>query len=182
MIRAVCVGVLMGLAQPAFSSGQETLAREIEDAATHAFEDERHTVEVDGCQLTTFRWRDRPDHGWVLWTSLKFDMVNAKLSEGGRETGQKYVYALLDKGPPEKGIALVFFTMREGTLARQERSILRERSGETQPSPRGDGTTHYFRDIDDFFFMMQGEGVETKTAIFAAGYEQYIADYCTFTS
>ena len=109
-------------------------------------------------------------------------MVNAKLGKDRRETGKKYVYVVLDVGPPEKGVGLVFFTMREGTLARQERSILREGSGETQPSPRGDGTTHYFREIEDFFFMMQGEGVEQKAATFAAGYERYVANYCTFTS
>lgn len=181
-MRLICAGLLMCLFQPVIAGEQDALAREIEDAAMHAFEGERHSVEVDGCQLTTFRWRDRPDHGWVLWTSFRFDMVNAKLSEGSRETGKKYVYVVSDDGPPEKGMALVFFKMRENTLARQERSILRERLGKTQPSPRGDGTTHYFREIDDFLFTMQGTGVEKKAATFAAGYERYVADYCTFTS
>jgi hypothetical protein len=179
LIRAL---FLVLLATSAQADSREDLIVSIETAGSNEYEDERHRIEIDGCQMTTYRWRLRPDHGWVLWTSFRFDMVHANLVGDSRNPQKKSLYAAMQPGPPEIGLTMIAFTMRDGFLARQERSVLREASEATESSPRGDGTTHYYQYLDDFFFMMQGPSVEPKGPIFAEGYERYVRDYCTFSS
>ncbi len=68
--------------------------------------------------------------------------------------------------------------MRGETTARFERSDLRPRRGETTPSPRGNGTSHYYERADDFFFSMMGEDVEAKAKLFTDSYLAYVRQYC----
>lgn len=175
----MAVFLIFGL--PVHAESQSTLAAAIEDAGTNVFKDERHSVEIEGCQMTTYRWRDRPEHGWVLWTSVQVDMVDAEINENKLRPGEKFAYAVLDQGPPEIGFGLIGFTMRPSTLARQERSILREPSKETHPSPRGGGSTHYYEYRKEFIFTLEGPSVAEKVRNFPTLYERYVEDYCTFT-
>lgn len=170
------------LASQAIASGKDDLVQALESSGSHLFEDERLEIEVDGCQMTTFRWRELPEHGWILWTSFQFDMVDAQLDEDKRFPGKKYAYGKLEDGPPEVGFALYAFTMREGTFTRQERSILRDPSGETMPSPRGDGTTHYYEWRNTMLISMKGSGVEEKAITFTTSYDEYVKEYCFFSS
>lgn len=166
----------------AHASGKEDLILSIEAGGTNDFEDERHTAEIDGCQMTTYRWRDMPEHGWVLWSSFQFDMVDGILSANAGTQEPRYHYAIMEKGVTERGLVVIQFKMREGTFARFERSALRVASADTRPSPRGDGTTHYYQESDDFFIGMQGAGVAEKAKAFTEGYERYVREYCTFSS
>ncbi len=170
------------LASQVLADDKDDLIQAIESSGRHQFEDERHEVEVDGCQMTTFRWRDVPEHGWTLWTSFQFDMVDAQLDEDRRFPGKKYAYGKLEEGPPEVGFTIVAFTMRDGKTTRQERSILREPSGDTMPSSRGDGTTHYYEWRDTMLITMEGPGVEEKAITFTTSYDQYVKEYCFFSS
>lgn len=163
--------LLVFLATPAAADEKTELIQALEISGKHVFEDERREVQVDGCQMTTFRWRDVQDHGWVLWTSFLFDMVDAQLDEDSRFPGKKYAYAKLEEGPPEIGFAAYGFSMREGTLTRQARSVLRTPSKETVPSPRGDGTSHYYEWRDSMLITMRGPGVEQKAITFTSTFD-----------
>lgn len=174
--------LLVLLATQAVAGDKTELIQALEDSGKHIFEDERREVQVDGCQMTTFRWRDVPDHGWVLWTSFQFDMVDAQLNEDNRFPGKKYAYAKLEDGPPEIGFAVYGFSMREGTLTRQERSVLREPSKEVVPSPRNDGTSHYYEWRDNMLISMKGPGVEEKAITFTSTYDAYVKEFCAFLS
>lgn len=181
-MRNQLVAVFLFLSLPVHAESQSSRAAAIEEAATNTFKDERHSVEIDGCQMTTYRWRDRPEHGWVLWTSVQVDMVDAEINENKLRPGEKFGYAVRDPGPPEVGFGLIGFTMRPSTLARQERSILREPSRETHPSPRGGGSTHYYEYREEFIFTLEGPGVAEKVRKFSELYERYVEDYCRFSS
>ncbi|MEP6064809.1 MAG: hypothetical protein ABJ246_03160 [Paracoccaceae bacterium] len=161
---------------------RDDLIHALETAGRHSYEDERREVKVNGCQMTTYRWRDRPDHGWVLWTSFQFDMADAQLNEDSRFPGKKYVYAKLKDEPEEIGMVIFGFTMREGTQTRQERSILRDPSSETQPSPRGDGASHYYEWRGDMLISMKGTDVKERAITFTNSYDRYVEEYCTFSS
>ncbi|MDE4306340.1 hypothetical protein PXK30_22140 [Phaeobacter gallaeciensis] len=174
--------LLVLLATQATAGDKSELIQALEASGKHFFEDERREVRVDGCQMTTFRWRDVPDQGWVLWTSFQFDMVDAQLDEDKRVPGKKYAYAKLEDGPPEIGFAFYGFSMREGTLTRQERSVLREPSKKAAPSPRGDGTSHYYEWRDSMLISMKGPGVEEKAITFTSTYDAYVKEFCTFSS
>jgi hypothetical protein len=170
------------IATPASADIKDDLLQRIEGAGQFAYADERRNVEINGCQMTTFRWRDIPDHGWVLWTSFQFDMVDAQLNEDRRFPGRKYAYTTLEAGPPEIGFGLYGFTMREGTLTRHEKPWLRDAQSDTTPSPRGDGTTHYYEFKTEMVVSMNGPGVAEKAIAFTTSYDQYVAEYCTFSS
>ncbi|MEP5728674.1 MAG: hypothetical protein ABJL67_04790 [Sulfitobacter sp.] len=173
--------VLFG-ATPCWSDTKEALIRSIEDAGTNDYQDERHSVEIDGCQITTYRWRDRPDHGWVLWSSFQFDMVDAVLTANKGKSKERYLYARLEAGPPEIGFAIIPFKMQEGTFARFERTVLRPSTELTRPSPRNDGKSHYFQKSDDFFIGHEGPDVAQKATAFTQGFTRYVAEFCTFSS
>lgn len=170
------------LASQGMADSKDYLIQEMESSGKHQFEDERREIQIDGCQMTTFRWREFPEHGWVLWTSFQFDMVDAQLDEDKRFPGKKYAYGKLENGPPEVGFALYAFTMREGTFTRQERSVLREQSGDRKPSPRGDGTTHYYQWRNTMLVSMKGPKVEEKAIAFTTNYDKYVQEHCTFSS
>ncbi|WP_159809633.1 hypothetical protein [Litoreibacter roseus] len=173
---------LLLLASPAAADDRAQLIQVLESSGTHLFEDERREAHVNGCQMTTYRWRELADHGWVLWTSFQFDMADAQLDEDKRFLGKKYAYAKLSDGPPEIGLAVYGFSMQEGTLARQERSILREPSRDTEPSPRGDGNSHYFEWRESMLVSMKGPDVDAKAISFTSTYDVYVKEYCTFSS
>lgn len=181
-MRLILIFLPLILASSAWADQRDALASEIENAATHAEADERHTAEINGCQMTTFRWRNRPEHGWVLWTSFQFDMSDAVLDENKLIPTEKYVYAEQSTGQPETGFGVVAFTMKPGTLAQQERSVLREPSQEAKPSPRADGTTHYFEYRSNFFFSLKGQGVLEKVRSFTTLYDKYVSEFCVFAS
>ncbi len=174
--------VLIFVSTAAYAGEREELVAALMQGGSHQFEDERREVQVDGCQMTTFRWREIPNHGWVLWTSFQFDMIDAQLNEDNRFPGKKYAYGKLYDGTPEVGLALYGFTMRDGTLTRQERSVLREPSSDTSPSPRGDGNSHYYEWRDSMVISMTGPGVETKAITFTEAYDAYVSKYCSFSS
>ncbi len=175
-VAAALIGIGGG---SALAGPQEDLARAIEAGVKHAYQDERLEAEVEGCQMTTYRWRDLPEQGWVLWTVFQFDMADASPREDKLRPGMKYAYSPLAKGPEGHGFAIIGFEMREGARVRQERSILRPPSGETQPSPRNDGTTHYYEWRDEFIFAFEGPDLEPKVAGLVQDYETYVKDYCT---
>ena len=177
----ICLASVL-CASPATADRKAELIETLKRSGAHAFEDERREVEIDGCQMTTYRWRDRPDHGWVLWTSFQFDMAVAVLDKDTRFANKMHVYVKLRDGPPEIGFALYAFKMREGTLTRQERPIQRDPSGETEPSPRGDGTSHYYEWRDNMIVSITGPDVEEKAQTFTNSYNTYVKDYCTYTS
>ncbi|MEO9515904.1 MAG: hypothetical protein ABJH45_15635 [Paracoccaceae bacterium] len=124
MLKRLLPFLLLSATQT-FADGRANLIHVLETAGRHAYEDERREIEANGCQMTTCRWRDRPEHGWVLWTSFQFDMADAQLNEDERFPGKKYAYAKFKDEPEEIGIVILGFTMRDGTQTRQERSILR---------------------------------------------------------
>ena len=170
------------LACPAMADRKVDLVLAMERSGSHEYKDERRKVELDGCRMTTYRWRNLPEHGWVLWTSFQFQMDDARLDEDKRFPGKKYAYARLEEGPPEIGFAFYSLTLREGAFARQERSVLREPTAETQPSPRGDGTTHYYQQLDSILISLEGPGVEEKAITFTRSYDDYVNEYCTSSS
>ena len=98
----------------AVANEREDLEAAIVVAATHEDVDERHTVEIDDCLMTTFRWRDTPEHGWVLWTSFQFDMRRAQLQVNPLQSNEKFFYSMISEGPPEMGFGIVLFEMDEG--------------------------------------------------------------------
>lgn len=156
------------------------LITQMETSAKHEFGDERHSLKVDGCTIITERWRNDPEHGWVLWTSFTFAMANAMLIEDIRTPGQYFFHIKLNDDP-DQDLMMVTFETRKGTTARHEKSVLRKSRKETRPSPRNDGTTHYYVDQTSFFFMFRGPGTYEKGLGFTTAYRQYTQDYCTFT-
>lgn len=155
------------------------LRAQIATGGTHANDEQRNSVSVDRCVMTTERWRNRPEQGWVLWSSFQFNMWNAELAYFQKDPPKNYFYAGEVEEPNPSGLVLVGFKMRGETTARFEKSEFRPRKGETAASPRGDGTSHYFERIDDFFFSMQGENVEAKAKLFTDAYIAYVRQYCT---
>lgn len=145
----------------------------------HETDEQRNSVSINSCTMTTQRWKNIKDEGWVLYSSFRFDMWSATLSFAREEGAPKYMYAGADSEPDPKGVALVGFKMRAGSEARFEKSVLRKPKGETRPSPRGDGTTHYYEQITNFFFSMQGIGVEDKARLFTESYDVYVREFCT---
>ena len=54
---------------------------QIEAGGQNEFEDERHAVEVNECQLTTYRWKKVEGEGWVLWSSFEMPMLTVTLND-----------------------------------------------------------------------------------------------------
>lgn len=178
---AAMVMTLVGLS-PAMAGAQAELRARIEASGTHSFDDTRHSVKVEGCQLTTERWRDRPDHGWVLWSSFQFDMINAVLPTNSSDPGKSFLSVPINSDVPDERLVMIVFNMRDGTSARFEKSVLRPPKGDTKPSPRNDGTTHYFQDSVSFFFRMEGTDVDEKARNFVTAYQHYVSEYCMLAS
>ncbi len=67
-------------AKQAISETAADLRAQIVKGGTHETEKQRNSVSVDRCVMTTERWLNRPEHGWVLWSSFQFNMWNAELA------------------------------------------------------------------------------------------------------
>lgn len=169
----------------ATASGAENAAAlraQLEAAGTNARPGiERHAVQVDQCQMTTFWWRsDTEAEGEVLWSSFSFDMSVTTIvqpTKGGPSV------AVPGGGGQGRDFVIIFFEAPDTALAQHERHILRPPSPELEviPSPRGDGTTHYFQVSDRFFYRHEGEGVIDKANRFVDAYTRYVEAHCTFT-
>jgi hypothetical protein len=152
----------------------------IVSGATNETAEERHTAEIDDCVMTTYRWKNTKDKGWVLWTSFVFGMADASFSGWKKNSDNLFLdsYARTENGRIQ--LAIISFQMREGVLAQHEKSVMRNRPSGTEPSPRGDGTTHFYDTQDDFFIVHKGPGVHQKAQSFTRGYKTYVERYCTF--
>lgn len=165
---------------PLLADTRADLIAQMETSGKHAFDDENHSVKVEGCTIITERWKNVPDHGWVLWTSLTFAMMDAVLDEDRNVPGQRFFYVPA-KDAPKNDLMFISFKTREGTTARHEKSVMRKSRKQTRPSPRNDGTTHFYEEQVSFFILFKGEGVYEKGFGFTTAYRQYKQDYCTFT-
>ena len=159
---------------PAFAGERENLIASIVAAGTNNHEDRKHTVEISGCTMTTYFWHNVEDDGWVLWSSFVFAMQDASFSPMVAATGKPY--ASFNDGTH----IFISFEMQNDQHARHEKSILRPKRGAATPSPRGDGTTHYFEMKKSFFISHVGPGVDQKADRFTKGLTTYAERYCTF--
>lgn len=154
----------------------EALIGQMVSAGANEYADERHAVEIAGCQLTTYRWKKQADGSWVLWTSFKVPMLQVALGENPQEPGEFFVG--VDSIEPE--MALIFLEAVDGYELIHEKPFLRTPKGEFTPSQRGDGTTHYFETKDSGVIIQQGAGVVEKARLFSSAYRRYRERYCTF--
>lgn len=165
---------------PLVAAERETLVSSLVAAGTHETSEERHTVEVNDCQLTTYRWRNTETDGWVLWTSLVFGMADAAFDVG--KAGGDKLYLELKFGTAEepREVSIIAFKMADGIQARHEKSVLRKRRPGMEDSPRGDGSSHFYHMQDNFFILHEGPGVHAKAQTFTQNYKAYVERYCTF--
>jgi hypothetical protein len=169
------------ISSPVFANDRLVLQTNIAAAIGHDRQDKRRSVDIDGCTMTTYLWRNEPNYGWTLWSALQFAMEDTFFVEDSKFPGH-YFY---DMKPWEKGsesLVVIGFRMREGSYARAENSILRETKHETQPSPRGNGTSHYFTRRSEWHIVLNGPSAVANARIFTEGYRQYVSDYCTPSS
>ncbi|MEO0937037.1 MAG: hypothetical protein AAFY38_02665 [Pseudomonadota bacterium] len=174
--------VLIAWAVAVAADSPEVLRAQIEAAGANARPGiERHAVQVDQCQMTTFWWRsdtEAPDE--VLWSSFSFDMSVTTIvqpAKGGPSVA-------VPGGSAGGGdFVIIFFNAPDTARAQHERHILRPPSPDRDltPSPRGDGTTHYFQPSNRFFFRHEGNGVIDKARRFVDAYTRYVEAHCTFT-
>ncbi|WP_428511531.1 hypothetical protein [Roseovarius sp.] len=181
---ALCVGIGVGL--PSLSQAEDNkqaLIATLIESGTHDFEDERHTVEVLDCTMTTYRWRNRPEHGWVLWSSFKFPMALGQIMEtkGADGTPQPFASTNFGGERPPYNMVVISFEMPSDTPARFEKSTLRKRPEESWPSPRGDGTTHFYQKAENVNIVHHGPGVVDKARQFTSAFREYIENHCIFT-
>ncbi|MEM8554688.1 MAG: hypothetical protein AAGF71_07645 [Pseudomonadota bacterium] len=159
--------VLSLLAAPALAD-PERLIRQIEQSGAHAYQDERHVVEVDGCTLRTRRWVKRGED-WVLWTSLDLNMLHLDLydfSDGEGGTAQH----MGQPGTPDTGV--VIFGALEGTLF--EHKMHRDRARTTLKSEED----HFIQKKAAVAMLHQGPGAIEKAAAFSVAYQLYQANHC----
>ncbi len=155
---------------------RESLIAQIELAGQNEYKDERHAVEVNDCQLTTYRWKHLEDEGWVLWTSFEFPMLLVDLSEFTTDGGLRHYFFI--EGSP--GDVIIVFNAKDGFEFTHEKPFHRPHKGEIEPSPRGDGTTHYFEKKPSGYISHTGPDVEQKACLFTSGYHRYVQTYCAF--
>lgn len=177
-MKGLSAVLVAGLAaSTALASDRAALISQIEAGGQNEFGDERHAVEVNDCQLTTYRWKMVEGEGWVLWTSFELPMLTVNLNENPVTPEiDYYVYAEME--PP---MAMVFFKAKEGTDFAHEKPFHRKPKGEFTASSRGDGTTHYIERKTEVFIMHQGPDVREKAEMFTKGYLRYVQEFCTFT-
>ena len=71
--------------------------------------------------------------------------------------------------------------VEDDAVARHEKPRSRDIRKEARPSPRGDGTTHYYDTSEKFRFEMDGENTRAKARQFADGYRRYIREHCALS-
>lgn len=161
---------------PASALDKAALKAQIEAGGRNEFNDERHSVQVDECQLTTFRWKQVENEGWVLWTSFEFPMVVVDLHDN-LTTPEIDYYTYLEAPDP---MTLILFKGQEGIEFSHEKPFLRKPKGEFTRSKRGDGTTHYIEYKSEGLIIHMGPDVREKAEMFTNGYIQYRQKYCMF--
>ena len=166
----------MIMAGPVVAEGRADLIAQIEAAGQNEYKDERHAVKINDCQLTTYRWKHLEDEGWVLWTSFEFPMLLVDLRE--MKNGDEMRHYIFSETDP--GLVVIGFKAREGFEFTHEKPFHRKPKGEFEPSPRGDGTTHYFDRKSSGYIIQQGPDVEEKAHLFTTGYLRYVQTYCAF--
>lgn len=165
------------LAGPLLAETRAELIAVIEAAGHNETDQERNRVEIAGCTMTTYRWRNVPDKGWILWTSFLIPMPDVMFVEDKKNAGSFFsAIELVERDD----LVIIQFEARDGVEVRHEKSVLRKSKRETSPSPRGDGTTHFFEYKDRFFIIQEGADVIEKARIFTEGYRRYVQDFCTF--
>jgi len=170
-------------AQPQPEDDYAVLAAQLIAAGTNEFEDERHSVQIDDCVITTYRWRDLPDHGWTLWSSFHFHISDVELAVTDPRIQESYIF-VQDRDAPSgeaAGTAIILFQSYGDILVRHERSVLREPTptDRTGPSPRGDGTSHYYEWRSWFVVSLSGPFAMEKGRDFTRAYQRLASDYCT---
>ena len=105
-------------------------------------------------------------------------MLLVELSSIGEDGLSHFVGAESTEHRPE--LAVIVFKGRDGFEFTHEKSVLRESRRDTYPSPRGDGTTHYFEKKDQGVIIQEGPGVIAKAHLFTTGYLRYVQTYCAF--
>lgn len=139
---------------------------------------ERHNVEVDACTMTTHWWKKRDTGAWILWSSFHFQMDAAMLREDRSNPGV-HVLMVLENARDMEDMAMFFFEMLPGTHARYEKPFARSLpKREGLPSPRGDGSSHYYDTSVSFFVRHEGVGIADRARRFSAAYVEYQRRYC----
>lgn len=162
---------------PAVADNRADLIAVIEAAGHNETDAERHRVEISGCTMTTYFWRNLSDQGWVLWTSFLIPMPDVMLIEDKKVPGNFFhSFRIADK----PHTAIILFQAREGVEVRHEKPVQRKSKRETTPSPRGDGTTHFYEYKDEFLIFQKGPDVIDKARAFSEGFLRYVQEYCTF--
>ena len=170
----------LGMAQSAQTA--ETLRTAIVAAATNEFEAANHTVEINGCEMTTYVWKPYEDQGMKLWSSFSFDMRMTRWTSGADNSVTIAIDDRKNTGA-ERSLVLIMFKMRGQALARHEVPEFRVNDNKLhRPSPRQGYVPFFFRDAASFFVMHEGKGVVDKALRFTALYEQYVSEYCATLS
>lgn len=155
---------------------QAALRAVLEETGVNVRDHERHDVAIEDCTITTHWWKKQKDGTWLLWSSFQFNMAKAVLKEG--EPGE-FVVMALEGHHEQEDMALFMFEMRGDTRARYEVPYARRApKSEVRPSPRGDGTSHYYRESRKFFIRHEGVGIAARAKRFGAAYVEYVARYC----
>lgn len=165
-----------GLATAGLASDRAALIAQIELAGQNEYENRRHAVEIDACQLTTYRWKKIDGEGWVLWTSFEFPMLKVEIMSSLQSDGTKHYFSL-DGDPPT---AIIIFKGKDGFELSHEKPRRRKAELPNVSSPRGDGTTHYIEKKNQGVIVQTGPDVIEKAEQFTAGYIRYVQEYCTF--
>ncbi|SPJ30036.1 hypothetical protein [Falsiruegeria mediterranea] len=177
-MRVLFLGLAMALmASVAAASDRAALIAQIEAGGQNEYEDRRHSVEVNECQLTTYFWKKVAGEGWVLWTSFKIPMLLVDLAESKTEYGFRHFFAAEGDTP----IAVINLKAKDGTDFPHEKSVLRKPKGELVPSQRNGGDTHFIERQTDVIIMHVGPDVIEKAEMFTKGYIRYVQEYCAFT-
>jgi hypothetical protein len=160
----------LGLGGPAVA--QQALIDQIVWGGTHDGERERHTVSVDDCVLTTYRWKKFDDGSEVLWSSFVVDVRGITFGHDD-ENGRDFY------GPGEAGtLTLILFNVQEPFEARHEKSRMRKLRPDHTPSPRNGGETHAYEYKQQFMIMHVGAGVVEKAESFTEGLLRYKREHC----
>lgn len=176
---AACLTAVSGWAEA--QTRQQHLIDRIVASGTNESQEERHTVIVQGCTMTTFRWKRHEDHGLVLWTSFLFDLASVRFTEDKSNEGRFFIPIPDGSGNTDKDSALIVFTAIPPAVVRHEKSNFRPSKQEKTVSPRNDGQTHYYEFKKQVIIIQQGPEVIAKADTFTRSILEYTRDYCALT-
>lgn len=168
--------LLLSVALPSVAlADRAALIAQMEAAGANEYQDERHGIEVNGCTVTTYRWRN-VERGWVLWTSLTLEMGAVVMGEF-RSDGEIRYFMTTQMDPP---MAIMTFLAVEGHSIAHEKPFDRKLPETWEPSPRGDGSTHFIEHQQSVAIIQQGPGVGDKARAFTEAFIRYRDEYCVF--